>query len=310
MRRYQVPSWLEPLLPHVVAPTLIDSVDDADGEEYWGIAPDGQRRLLGTALDEAFDAVDGDAVFSQSLTERFGHSERLHIVPASGSKPSAGRRRLKGPDGSAWLLAHSDAYRVARLADAWTEFLEQDAAWRANPTFLNAWRWIDMHPTFWIRTHAAEPGDLLWKDAYLWDWETDGHMSRVHVGPGRYGGDHVLIKLETGDHVSEDRRHADDTHAAVVVEDLYRTHHWDPRLDTFAPTYEEAVQLLALAIDAVFDAEGNERPGAPSVQDALPPDVAQALREGESRPDTWADVPRVKFADLGHHGDGLAPQPT
>lgn len=288
--RYAVPAWLEPLLPDVVAPLLLDVVDGDGGEVFWGIAADGTRRRLGTSLEDAYDAAgDVDVLFSDAVRERYGEEGPDGCLDLLWVPSHAGFHRL--------LLTRTDAHRVARLADAWARFRELDTRWRADPSsFLDAFAWIDAHPAFWIRSGVNEPGHPDWRDADFWRWETADHMQRVDIRPIRLDDGTTAIALETGGHVSEMERWERGTGTAYVVEDVYRTHYYDPRLDVSAPTFEEAVRRLALAIDAVFDLDGEERPEAPAPAGALSAEVATMLGP---RSDPWADRRRVRFSDLG-----------
>jgi len=287
--RYAVPAWLEPLLPDVVAPLLLDVVDGEGGAEFWGVAPDGGRRLLGTTLEDAYDAAgDVDVLFSDLVCERYGDRGSDGRFAMFSVPSRDGYHRL--------LFSHTDAHRVAALADAWSQFRERDAQWRADPSFLTAFGWIDAHPAFWIRLCRSEPGDPDWRDSGFWRWETGDHMQRVDIRPRVVDGGAVVIDLETGGHVDEDQRWDPETRESYVVEGVYRTHYHDPRLDVSAPTFEEAVCRLAEVIDAVFDLDGSERPTAPEPVSILPADVAAEL---EDRAGSWAMRPRVRFADLG-----------
>ncbi|GAB2461511.1 hypothetical protein [Xylanimonas ulmi] len=296
--RFPVPRWLEPLLPDVVAPLLLDVVDGADGEEFWGVAPDGARRLLGAELEASYDAVeDVDVMLSDEVARRYGglgvgRRSPMAFVPSQGG-------------GTRLLFGITDADRVAVLADAWRQFAERDARWRAEPSFLNAFAWVDSHPAFWVRDTASDPGREDWTDAQFWRWRTGGHMRHVEVQPRLSADGTVVVELETGGHVPDQHRYDND--GAYTVEGAYRQHYYDPRLDVSAPTFEEAVRRLALAVDAVFDDEGCERADAPAPVDILPAGVAAETDAliGERPPQ-----PRVRFADLGSYRRRGGPPPS
>ncbi len=293
---YQVPSWLEPLLPDLRTPTEIDILERPDGSyEYVALGPDGTGQMLGEDLIAAYDAVadDHDVVLSAAAL----HFARFRSNPSFGVGMDGigvwGRGR--------YLSTETDEYRLARLVAAWERFKELDVVWRANPTFEVAYHWIDCHPAFWTRASGALDRTTRQASEALWTWVTESHMSDVtvrvpHPFSSRGG---APVRLWTMGHNPEDELVDIASHTVFVLTDAYHNNDADPPIEAEGDTYESAVLNLARRIDAVYDTEGNRRPGEPAAPDE-PVGTALRWEAHRSRPATHrrpTPLPRRSYFD-------------
>jgi hypothetical protein len=167
---------------------------------------------LGSDIVAAYEQLGGeDVVFADEVVARFNDGD-AHPMRGWISIPE------NRPDGIVrgyrLLMGRSDDERLSHLEDAYECFLEADAAWRAEPSFYNAWHWLDAHPAFWTRPRhvseviaSARGRDAVTREepwaARLWDWETSGYCGKLWVRPVR--------DIETDD----DALAAADDHAAA-----------------------------------------------------------------------------------------------
>jgi len=260
--RYNIPGWLDRLLPDVRPPVRICLGRDSGGVRAGLLAhhPDGTTEQLSEDIVRAYSLVSGVAgtniEFSKGVVKRY--SSGPSWLPGRGIWcPVDGKPRY-----SRLLLAHTDADRARLLEDAWAEFLECDRRWREEPTFYRSFTWLASHPAFWTRELGApRPGEDGWSDEFLWAWETGGYQPELFVYEGKHG--KAVVTLEAGAHVPETERWDSAAKSSYVIEGSYTEHYHDPRLDVSASTYEKAIGKLARRVDRFFDVDGSERAGVP-----------------------------------------------
>lgn len=230
----QLPDWLAAELPEVRPHGLVDV---AGPRAVVYVAPDGGTTTF-PDVETAYESLRGvDLEFSEELVRREDSVPGLITFPSD-------REGLL----TAWI-AHNDTQDRTNLEEAFRESLEYAATYRRDggSVFVSAFRYVDTHPAFWVRTAAvdgAEPAS--------WSWETDGHMNRVHLevttgGDGSGAGDRaVLIELETGMHTPDLTDHYD-----------------DPYLGAAGRTFEDAVIMLARNVALTFNDDGTETGSRP-----------------------------------------------
>jgi hypothetical protein len=120
-------------LPPPRQPTLL--VHDGDGFVAWD--PERAATPLGSDLEKAYDAVHGDGgnvAFDDSVLGHLPESAHSFLGSSIGvpARDGSGSTRL--------LTSYTDDDRLRSLETDWDDFMEADAAWRADPSdFYNSW---------------------------------------------------------------------------------------------------------------------------------------------------------------------------
>lgn len=138
-----------------------------------------------------------------------------------------GRKRI--------ILSFCDKDRLYLLEMDYENFLKTADEYHKNPTiFFNAYNYIDGHPAFWTMCGEKTP-------TYEWN---RSHIRSIWSAPLSDDKGNLVWALETGAHTPD-----------------FRSHYHDLRLDTYAPTIEEAYIKLAAKISKFYNDDGTEKTG-------------------------------------------------
>ena len=267
-RPYDLPGWLDALLPDLRSPNVLEVVHGPGDEDCSFVmrSPDGSERDLGIDLERAYDEADanGDLAFSDALVSRWGRWGR-HMIT------------LLSEHGFRVLMSRTDYDRLRSLQDAWHRAQETDAAWRDDPAdFMASYAWLDTHPAFWTR----EPQVTADSDqSAAWSWQTAGYMdSGLSMLPFRdEDSGHVLFAMEAGAHVADEERWEDGRR--FLLTGVHKTHYHDMRLDVAELSYELATVALAHKVDTFFSPDGSERPDVPWTKSTLALEIERRMAE-------------------------------
>jgi len=294
MKRYDLPEWLDELLPETRQPTELF----LDGDMVCTRSPDGRVTKLCEGIEEAYDLVNGDdidIVFSDDVWRKFGDDQWELLGSIS----------VPAEDGYGYrmLMSHTDDDRLSLLEWGWKDSQKAYQDWVDDKDeFYKSYLMVDRHPAFWTRGCLFNPSDERWTDDMLWSWDTTGYMQKVSVMPGYYG-DRLLIALEGGGHVPDsDSIGHEPAHANVLG--VYMEHYHDLRLDAFCETYEQAIVEFARLVDKFFAPDGTEREDIAYEKTELEKTLEERVREMEEATGrswkAWHDsLPVVRFADYG-----------
>ncbi|MCL2806772.1 MAG: hypothetical protein FWD27_01200 [Coriobacteriia bacterium] len=297
----EIPTWLAELLPQPKQPTRVFLSDKG---LICAKHPDNSVSTFDANLEEAYDMLKGggaDIVFADEVYQHYSQHKEGVIDKEFGAI------WIPVNDGKAFrmLTSTTDDDRYSLLKWAWEEFQEIDAKWRENAGFYNSWHWLDTHPAFWTRSYRYWSDDPKWQESMLWGWETEGYCQKIYVSAMQADDGRVAVALELGAHVSSCDKYLEMQKETIVVTDVYQEHYHDYRLDSFAPTYEEAIILAAKSVDRFFHTDGNERLGVPYEPTEIEKELALRMEEaddcfGHSHNDWRAALPRVAFENYGN----------
>lgn len=138
------------------------------------------------------------------------------------------------------LISQDSSYQKKQLVKAYKQFLKTHEEWKKDPTnWATAWEWISQHPAFW---HTLPNLSKYWQTNNGWT----NHYLKVTQNKKK-----TFVTIEHGPYVDEEQQ--DET----ITPRKHPTH--DPRLDTTASTYEEAVIKLAKKIHKHYNIKGEPR---------------------------------------------------
>lgn len=202
----------------------------SDTKEYTALGKDGLEyswERLSNAYRElekmGFDAEFDESVLSSPEVESSLGTDMIFMKPERKGAPSA--EVLLGPVDSDRI----DFYH-------YYSFLQTAKAYLEDPSdFLRSYQFLRMHPAFWVRPKA---------ETHPYYWSTDGGVASADLSVTQDKEGQVVICLEHG--------------ASVRPERTMRCH--DPRLDVYAPTFEQAIIELAGLTHKFFFLDGDSRP--------------------------------------------------
>lgn len=221
----------------------------ADTKEYTAEGTDGLEyswESLSNAYREleamGFDADFDESVFSSPEVSSNLKSDMIFMKPRREGDPSA--ELLIGPVNTRRI----DFY-------GYYSFLRTAKAYLEEPSdFLRAYYFLNGHPAFWTRPNPEK---------FPFEWSTSTGNSLISMYPSSDQEGNVVISLEHGASYPPERK----------------TRYHDTRLDTFAPTYEEAIVALAEKTHRYFHLDGAKREGIEYIPQAWEVEVAKRLDE-------------------------------
>jgi len=218
-----------------------------EAQEYTTEGPDGvgySWERLSNAYREiehmGFDADFDESVLSSPDVESSLGTDMIFMKPEREGAPSA--ELLIGPVNNRGI----QYYHYYSFLQTAKTYLEESS------DFLRSYQFLRMHPAFWTRPDAE-------RNPYYWN--TDGGVSSASLSVTQDDKGNVVICLEHG--------------AAVPPERTMRYH--DPRLDVYAPTFEQAIIDLAAETHKYFALDGDERPDVDYTPQPWEVEVAKRL---------------------------------
>lgn len=133
------------------------------------------------------------------------------------------------------IFSFCDKDRLELLEMNYENFLKIAEKYHNNPTiFFNSYDYINGHPAFWTIRGENTP---------TYEWDTS-YATSIWSAPLSDDEGNLVWALEAGAHLPN-----------------LRAHYHDLRLDTYAPTIEEAYIKLAAKISKFYNDDGTEKIG-------------------------------------------------
>lgn len=224
-----------------VKPVVEISWTEAEGYKAEGIEGEWHK------LDELADHIERDLGFDVSFHDTVKESPEVEddLGGMIFMKPRRGSGRM--------LFAPVDHRRLA--VAHFYQFLKGAKAWLDNQDdLILAYYFLEHHPVFWYRNRTTA-------ETRPHAWITDHGLKGVWIGLSRKDNGENVIMLEHGAAVQPDR----------VM------HYHDPRLDVWAPTFDDAYIQLAKKVHQYFTLDGEERPEVPYTPQPWETEVAARL---------------------------------
>jgi hypothetical protein len=223
-----LPEWLTATFPEHLPWSAISFSEGKyhvshDGSEFYDVA-------------EAFDYVSSlkeeyQVVFDSSLDGNGGELMNGFFFCDVEQGDLA-----QGAYSSRVLLSHTTQDKVTMLKHHYLEWLTTvSIEYSLDPdNFFNAHNWLTFHPVFWRKSQL--------EDNFKWDTANGINDSSVRV---RWNAEENKpeIYIEACIHAAPDYTHR----------------YFDARLTGYAPTYEEAIIMLAKKVNILFGVDGAER---------------------------------------------------
>ena len=192
---------------------------------------DGQYTISGKHFDTFIEAYawavfkDLNFTFAETLPE-VEHDQQRVYAPATKT------------DGTSLCFTVTDQQREQILRYQYQMFLELASEWEKDPTdFLKAYGFIDQHPAFWTRD----------KNQSTWRWNQNGYARQVELFPvPSHNNPPHMWAVEAGEHIAPE----------------YTNHYYNPQLNAYGRTVEEAYITLAALVHKFFHFDGSKRDNA------------------------------------------------
>lgn len=164
-----------------------------------------------------------------------------------------GNTRVRGmvTENRRLLLSHTDEDKEHLALYQYLEWLFLAEKYYKNPEdFLLSYRFVKSHPAFWYR-HNAESN--YWTHDYTRMWM---EISRKDDGE-------LVYMFEGGSAVPPNRTE----------------HYHDPRLDVWAPSFEDGYIQFAALVDKFFYIDGSERENVPYIKQDWEIEVERRIKD-------------------------------
>jgi len=298
MRRYELPEWLDELLPDVKAPVEIF----LDGDMLTARYPDGSFKPLSEDIEKAYDMVHGDGtdlVYADEVYDKFCPRDEGDVTRF---------RMMMVPSSDGYLLrsldSMTDQTRLDLLEWGWKDAQKAYQEWLDDQAdFFKSYRMIDTHPAFWTRGFSCSPADEKWTDDMLWDWQTSEYCQKLAPLPAHDEEGRLYISLEGGAHVADSISTWQDGYCDKArVKGVFQEHCYDELLDAFGDTYESAIVEFAHNVDKFFNPDGTAREDVEREETPLGKIIRERVAKieevtGDSERKWRESLPVVKFAD-------------
>lgn len=142
------------------------------------------------------------------------------------------------------FTAMPDSERLRSLEDRLESFVEIARLYLEDPSFLNAYRFLDYHPMFWRR---LSPGENE-----TWLWNTSGGVASLFQEVEVTKDGQVIIGFEAGPTI----RKKD----PLRPNDFWYETSYDYVLDSYVGTYEESILGLAEKVLKYYNFDGSQKP--------------------------------------------------
>lgn len=207
-------------------------------------------------VEEAYDfsARLGDTIFSGN----YAHvDERWDEDRLSGSLSIPKRSKSGKITSYRLLISHTSTDSRILQYRSYLGFLQNALAYLKNPTdFMLAWNFLDHHPFAWYRWNKERPDD----------WATEGLISKMWLQPTYDKEGNILFMMEAG----------------AAVEPERTSHYHDPRLDVYAPSFNDAIIEMAALVHKFFHLDGSERENVEYEKSELELTLEERMKEVEA----------------------------